>query len=107
MPSKQNPNIRQVCKAIGLIKYPIITEKTVRLAKEVNKYCFVVDKKADKYQIKVGIEELFDVIVSDVNTTTLPRYGYLKKLILQNQARYKKAIITLKPGNDIKIFDQN
>jgi large subunit ribosomal protein L23 len=55
----------------GLVKYPIITEKTIRLI-EQNQYSFAVDKKATKTLIKFIIEKLFDVKVVSVNTAIQP-----------------------------------
>ena len=57
---------------IDLIKYPILTEKAVRLFKQ-NQYSFAVSKKADKAVIKTAIETLFDVKVISVNTSTQQR----------------------------------
>ena len=56
---------------INLIKYPILTEKTIRLI-EQNQYSFVVDRKATKISIKTAIEELFDVTVLSVRTAVQP-----------------------------------
>jgi ribosomal protein L23 len=55
---------------IDLIKYPILTEKTIRLF-EQNQYSFAVDRKADKTAIKASVEQLFDVKVISVNTSLL------------------------------------
>jgi large subunit ribosomal protein L23 len=57
---------------IDLIKYPILTEKAVRLFKQ-NQYSFAVSKKATKPLIKAAIETLFDVKVISVNTSTQQR----------------------------------
>ena len=56
---------------IGIVKYPILTEKTIRLI-EQNQYSFAVDPKADKIAIKSAVEQLFDVKVISVNTSLLP-----------------------------------
>ena len=56
---------------LGIIKYPILTEKTIRLI-EQNQYSFAVDVKADKNMLKAAIEQLFDVKVLAVNTSLLP-----------------------------------
>ncbi len=52
----------------NLIKNPLSTEKAVRLMESENKLLFVVDKKADKVEIKDAIEKLFNVKVVKVNT---------------------------------------
>ena len=52
----------------NIIKYPLSTEKSIRLMEAENKLMFVVDKKATKKEIKKSIEEMFKVVVDDVNT---------------------------------------
>ena len=51
-----------------IIKYPLTTEKSIRLMESENKLVFVVDKKAKKLQIKTAIEDMFKVKVMKVNT---------------------------------------
>lgn len=51
-----------------IIKYPLTTEKSVRLMESENKLTFIVDKKSDKPQIKKAVEDLFKVKVAGVNT---------------------------------------
>ncbi len=52
----------------NIIKYPLSTEKSIRLMESENKLIFVVDKKATKKDIKKAIEDMFKVEVDDVNT---------------------------------------
>lgn len=52
----------------SIIKYPLSTEKSIRLMEKENKLIFVVDKKAAKKEIKKAIEDMFKVVVDDVNT---------------------------------------
>ena len=54
--------------AYNIIKYPLSTEKSIRLMESENKLIFVVDKKATKKEIKKAIEEMFKVEVDRVNT---------------------------------------
>lgn len=51
-----------------IIRYPLATEKSIRLMESENKLIFVVDKKADKKEIKQAIEKMFKVKVDSVNT---------------------------------------
>jgi large subunit ribosomal protein L23 len=76
---------------LSIVKYPILTEKTIRLI-EQNQYSFAVDRKADKIAIKSSVEQLFDVKVISVNTSLLPlrkrrvgRYIGKKKLVTNEQ----------------------
>lgn len=64
----------------GIIKYPLSTEKSLRLMESENKLIFVVDKKATKHDIKKAIEDIFKAKVVKVNT-----------LITQNG--YKRAYV--------------
>ena len=52
----------------NIIKYPLSTEKSIRLMESENKLIFVVDNKSTKKEIKKAIEEMFKVEVSDINT---------------------------------------
>jgi len=57
--------------SIDLVKYPLLTEKTIKLI-EQNQYSFAVDAKATKPSVKAAIEQLFDVKVISVNTSLQP-----------------------------------
>jgi large subunit ribosomal protein L23 len=54
--------------ATTVIKYPVSSEKAIRLMESENKLVFVVDRKANKPSIKKAVEELFKAKVTDVNT---------------------------------------
>jgi large subunit ribosomal protein L23 len=90
---------------INLIKYPILTEKTIRLI-EQNQYSFVVDRKATKLSIKTAIEELFDVNVLSVRTAVQPIKKKRVGKFIGKKARHKRAIIRLAPENSINLFDE-
>ena len=90
-----------------IIRRPIIlTEKSSRLRDQGNKVIFEVRSTANKIQIKDAIQTLFKVGVIDVNTLVMRGKdkrmgrGYAK---LRN---WKKAIVTLKPGDQIQFFDE-
>lgn len=87
---------------------PIVTEKMERLTGKLNQYGFIVDKKANKLQIKKAIEELYGVTVDSVNTI---RYsGKLKNrytrtgYVVGRTNSYKKAMVTLKKGEKIDFY---
>jgi len=84
-----------------LIKGPIITEKSHALKEAANKVTFRVAVKANKIEIRKAIEELFKVKVLGVNTIRLR--GKKKKLGRTQGVRpdWKKAIVTLAPGEKI------
>ena len=56
-----------------IIKYPLATEKSIRLMESENKLIFAVQKKAKSAEIKKAIEELFKVKVTKVNTIITPK----------------------------------
>jgi len=59
-------------EAYKVIRYPISTEKAVRLMESENKLTFIVDRKSNKPEIKKVLEELFKVKVLKINTLILP-----------------------------------
>lgn len=64
-----------------IIKYPLSTEKSIRLMESENKLIFVVNKKATKKEIKEAIEKMFKVEVDFVNTFVNPegeKRAYIK-----------------------------
>lgn len=89
-----------------VIKRPIITEKSTGLKEKENKYIFVVDKKANKQEVKQAIEELFKVKVEKVNTANFP--GKKRRLGVHEGYRpdWKKAIVTLKEGQRIELEEK-
>lgn len=90
-------------KYYEIIKRPIITEKTTKLA-ETGVYTFEVDKRANKIEIAKAIEEIFKVKVVSVNTlNVLPktkRVGRYEGL----KAAYAKAMVKLQAGDKIEGF---
>ncbi len=86
-----------------LIK-PMVSEKSMGLIEE-NKYCFLVDKNANKIEIKHAVEELFNVKVENVATLILK--GKVKRMGRYSGKRpdKKKAIVTLAAGNSIQLFE--
>jgi len=88
-----------------VIKRPIDTEKT-RYQAEGGKYTFEVDRRANKHQVKEAVEQVFDVEVLSVNTINMPakrgRYG--RRMVTRKPA-WKKAIVTLAPGERIDVFE--
>jgi|TARA_B100000768_G_C11249325_1_gene363347 large subunit ribosomal protein L23 len=91
---------------ISLVKFPILTEKTIQLLQS-NQYSFAVDKNATKLSIKAAIEELFDVKVVAVNTSLRPLKRRRVGKFIGTKARLKRAIVTLAPENSITFFEEN
>jgi large subunit ribosomal protein L23 len=91
--------------SIDLIKYPLLTEKTIKLIEEQNQYSFVIDRKANKTSVKTAIENLFDVQVISVNTSMQPQKKRRVGKFIGNKAQYKRAIVKLSPENSISLFE--
>ena len=82
---------------------PVISEKSYGLLDD-NKYTFVVRPNANKTQIKIAVEQVFNVRVLDVNT--LNRQGKRKRTRsgFGRRKSTKRAIVSLAPGDRIEIF---
>ncbi|MCC7246259.1 MAG: 50S ribosomal protein L23, partial [Saprospiraceae bacterium] len=84
-----------------LIK-PIITEKSTKLADKRNTYSFVVNKEANKIEIRNAVEAMFNVSVEGVNTAIMPgkpKSRSTKTAVVRGtKSSYKKAYVTLTPG---------
>ena len=92
-------------KAFDIIQGPIITEKTMGLKENFNKYTFKVAKVANKIEIKNAIEEIFKVKVLSVNTiNVLPKRARVGQHVGFKPA-YKKAIVKLADGSKIDAFE--
>lgn len=87
-----------------IIRTPLISEKGVSMMED-NKYCFKVATYANKHEVKNAIEEIFKVEVLNVNTVKY--YGKKKRMGVHvgNRAQWKKAIVTLKEGHKIEVFE--
>lgn len=91
--------------ARDIIKGPIVTEKSMKLKDDFNKYTFKVDKKANKIQIKQAVEEIFKVKVLKVATiNVLPKRKRVGQHVGYTPA-YKKAICQIEKGQKIEAFE--
>jgi large subunit ribosomal protein L23 len=88
-----------------VIVRPIVTEKSTDLHDRQKKYSFVVAREANKVEIARAIEKLFPVTVRDVNTM---QYRGKERRVGKNvgrRASWKKAVVTLREGDTIEIFE--
>lgn len=91
-------------EARDILIRPIVTEKSTALM-EQGKYTFRVPLAATKIQIRQAVEQIFKVKVQAVNTM---RYeGKLKRMgrTQGRRSNWKKAVVTLKPGEAIELFE--
>jgi large subunit ribosomal protein L23 len=93
---------------MDIIVRPVVTEKMNAQADGLKKYGFIVDKKANKVQIKKAVENLYGVTVESVNTmfyagkrkARFTKTGY----VAGRRNAYKKAVITLREGDTIDFY---
>lgn len=88
-----------------VIKGPLITEKMENAREQNRQYSFVVDKKATKHDVTSAVQSLFKVTVLDVNTLIVR--GKWKRVgrSMGQRPNFKKAIVTLKEGDKIELFE--
>jgi large subunit ribosomal protein L23 len=93
---------------MGIIIKPIVTEKMTKLGESLNRYAFRVKKDANKIEIKSAVEEMYDVTVIDVNTLIVApkkKNRFTKSGVINGKtSAYKKAIITVKEGEQIDFY---
>jgi large subunit ribosomal protein L23 len=87
-----------------IIIKPVVTEKSMNLLAD-NKYTFVVDKRSNKTEIKNAIEAIFKVKVDKVSTMIIKGKPKRMGKFEGRTSDRKKAIISLQPGNKIKLFE--
>ncbi len=88
-----------------VIKRPLITEKSTLHKEMHNQLAFEVDRRANKIEIKKAVEKIFKVRVKDVRTMNYR--GKQKRLgrTVGRRPHWKKAIVTLQPGEKIEFFE--
>ena len=93
---------------MGIIIKPIVTEKLTVRGEKLNRYGFIVDREANKLQIKAAVEQLYNVTVADVNTVNYHgkrKSRYTKAGMLQGRTNhYKKAYVTLVGEDKIDFY---
>ena len=88
-----------------IIIEPVVSEKAYDGIDMLNAYTFLVDKRANKTEIRLAVEEIFEVKVRKVNTINRKgkkrRYGYK----IGKRPDSKRAVVTLADGDSIDIFE--
>ena len=91
-----------------ILRRPLITEKSNYQSSKLNQYAFEIATSANRTQVKDAIETIFDVKVESVNIINTPakrgRKARSRRLMVR-KAGYKKAIVTLKAGQTLEIFE--
>jgi large subunit ribosomal protein L23 len=89
----------------SVLKKPLITEKGNLMKDELNQITFEVDRRANKIEIKAAVEKIFKVHVVKVHTLNMR--GKMKRMGKSQgkKPNWKKAIVTLKEGDNIDLFE--
>lgn len=89
-----------------VIRRPIVTEKSNVLADLYGQYTFEVDRRANKHQVKEAVEQIFEVDVEKVRIVNIkPKRGRYGRRMVVREPAWKKAIVTLAPGQRLEIFE--
>ena len=93
---------------MGILIKPIVTEKLTDQGEKLNRYGFIVDRKANKLQVKAAVEQMYNVTVADVNTVNYhgkKKSRFTKAGLLRGRANhYKKAYVTLAGDDKIDFY---
>jgi large subunit ribosomal protein L23 len=90
-----------------LIK-PVLSEKVNKLTEKFNRYTFIVDRKANKLEIKKAVEEFYGITVENVNTAVMPSKQKQRNtkagLLIGRKPAKKKAVVTVAQGETIDLY---
>lgn len=89
----------------GLLRRPIVTEKTTLQKEDANQVVFKVQRDANKIEIRRAVEKLLGVEVTAVNTAVYR--GKIKRMgrHFGKRSNWKKAVVTLAPGQEVEFFE--
>lgn len=87
-----------------VVKRPILSEESTILMHAKNQYVFRVDPRANKNQIRDAIEDMFKVKVVSVNTMNYDGKLVRRGRMVGRRPRWKKAVVTLQPGDTIDLM---
>jgi len=91
--------------AYQILIRPVITEKSGYQSDHLHRYTFAVDIGANKLQIKKAVEQVFSVQVQAVNVSHVQGKDRRWGRILGHTKEWKKAVVTLRPGQTIQFFE--
>lgn len=93
---------------MDILVKPLVTEKMTAQSEKLNRFGFIVDRRASKDQIKAAVEQMYEVKVTAVNTLIVggkTKYRYTKSGVQKGKtSSYKKALITLEEGQTIDFY---
>ena len=88
-----------------VLRRPILTEKTTYQSDVLHRYTFEVDRRANKHQIRGAVEAIFDVDVVKVNVMNMPGKKRRFGRHVGHTSNWKKAVVTVAPGQNISFFE--
>jgi large subunit ribosomal protein L23 len=88
-----------------IIIRPIVTEKTNIQKEAANQVTFEVDRKANRIEVRRAIEQIFNVRVANVRTMQIRGKFKRRGRVIGKRRDWKKAIVTLRPGDRIEFFE--
>jgi large subunit ribosomal protein L23 len=88
-----------------ILRRPLITEKSTIQKEMANQLAFEVDRRANKIEIRKAVEKVFKVQVEDVRTMNYRGKTRRMGRSVGRRPHWKKAIVTLKPGQKIEFFE--
>jgi len=89
---------------------PIVSEKSENLSENMQQYSFIVNKAANKIEIRKAVEEQYSVAVKSVNTMIMPKKSRTRNtksgILRGHLASFKKAVITLADGEELDLYGE-
>ena len=95
-------------KTSDVLTKPVLSEKVNALSEKYNRYTFVVNRKANKLEIKKAVEEFYGIQVQEVNTLVMPSKAKSRNtkagVLTGRKPAKKKAIVTVAEGESIDLY---
>ena len=95
-------------KLADVLIRPVLSEKVNKLTEKFNRYTFIVDRKANKLEIKKAVEEFYGIQVEEVNTLVIPSKAKSRNtksgIVSGRKPAKKKAIVTVAKGETIDLY---
>ncbi len=95
-------------KSSDVLIKPVLSEKVNKLSEKYNRYTFIVNRKANKLEIKKAVEEFYGITVEGVNTINVPskvkQRNTKSGLLTGRKPAKKKAIVTVAEGDTIDLY---
>ena len=95
-------------KPSDVLVKPVLSEKVNKLTEKFNRYTFIVNRKANKLEIKKAVEEFYGIQVQEVNTLVMPSKAKSRNtkagVLTGRKPAKKKAIVTVAEGETIDLY---